>query len=89
VPFVVCGSGGQQLLPIVQGRRRHQPQRPRFRSNVSYPDQVTRERENILLVPPALAAGAIMVGVAMLILSVPDHAADSAARPTSGAAREK
>jgi hypothetical protein len=38
VPFVVCGSGGHHITPIVQGRRGQPAQRPRFGSNVDYLD---------------------------------------------------
>jgi hypothetical protein len=38
VPFVVCGSGGHHINPIVQGRRGQPAQRPRFGSKVDYLD---------------------------------------------------
>jgi hypothetical protein len=38
VPFVVCGSGGHHINPIVQGRRGQPVQRPRFGSKVDYMD---------------------------------------------------
>jgi hypothetical protein len=38
VPFVVCGSGGHHINPIVQGRRGQPAQRPRFGSRVDYLD---------------------------------------------------
>jgi hypothetical protein len=38
VPFVVCGSGGHHINPIVQGRRGQPTQRPRFGSDVGYLD---------------------------------------------------
>jgi hypothetical protein len=38
VPFVVCGSGGHHINPIVLGRRGQPVQRPRFGSDVSYLD---------------------------------------------------
>jgi hypothetical protein len=38
VPFVVCGSGGHHINPIVQPRRGHPTQRPRFGEDVRYMD---------------------------------------------------
>jgi len=38
VPFVVCGSGGHHLNPVVQARRGQPVQRPRFGSDVGYLD---------------------------------------------------
>jgi hypothetical protein len=38
VPFVVCGSGGHHINPIVQGRRGQPAQRPRFGTKVDYMD---------------------------------------------------
>jgi hypothetical protein len=36
VPFVVCGSGGHHLNPIVQGRRGEPVQKPRYGQKVDY-----------------------------------------------------
>jgi hypothetical protein len=38
VPFVVCGSGGHHINPIVLARRGQPTQRPRFGSDVAYLD---------------------------------------------------
>src|SRR5262249_25610656 len=38
VPFVVCGSGGHHITPLVQGPRGQPAQRPRFGSNVAFLD---------------------------------------------------
>jgi hypothetical protein len=43
VPFVVCGSGGHHINPIVQGRRGEPAQRPRFGSSVDYLDSKAKD----------------------------------------------
>ena len=50
VPFVVCGSGGHHINPIVQGRRGHLAQRPRFGDDVGYLDtKPTVEARGLIL----------------------------------------
>ena len=50
VPFVVCGSGGHDLVPIVRAARGQQPADPAFGSRVDY-----------LEVQPAVATGGLIL----------------------------
>jgi hypothetical protein len=38
VPYVVCGAGGHNIVPLVQGRRGQPGQRPRYGTKVDYMD---------------------------------------------------